>query len=371
MPKKVQTMWRLLLAVTLALAALTEAVAGRRVKRNEVLVPAVQSGKMGLSGEYARLRGVNIVAMATGVWRDETFRAIRDHAPGLGTFVAPLPGDSYHMTVHPLFTERELPVFYQRRFADRWDAAWDHIVNVLTPHLLALQAHAPGALHPEYVRTLVGNGVTVMLLALPEAEARALAQFRARVQETVGLAMRRLLFAAAADRDERAQAQDWYTRLFVEPDAADSAPAYAYHLTLGYSRRLAATLTAAELAQLESDSDMVDAVVRNLMCPDSDAPSDPCPVPLNATTVCWFTSMTAFTPVRPGPARGTAHMFDTLYPLAYDELAGHRLRDTLLRVAGILLLAGILYYGAKRVLPHLTKHGTLLPVSTHSDSHEA
>ena len=357
-----------LLAV--AAAALTEVGASGTVRQEEVLVPAVRSGKMTMGGEYARLRGVNIVAMATGVWREETFRAIRDHAPGLGRFVSPLPGDSYHMTVHPLFTERELPVFYQRKYADRWDAAWDHIVNVLTPHLLALQPHLPGALHPQYVRTLVGNGVTVMMLALPEDEARALAQFRVRVQQTVGLAMRRLLFAAATDRDEREEAQEWYTRLFVEPDAADSALAYAYHLTLGYSRRLGATLTTAELAQLENDGDMVDGVVRNLMCPDSEKPSDPCPVPLNTTDVCWFTSMAAFTPVRAGPRRGTARMFDTLYPLAYDELVGHRLRDTLVRVAGILLLCGIVFRVAKRLLPRLTKRGTtLLPVK--NDSHEA
>ena len=365
-----QTVVPLLLAVGMAmLMEVGTSVPTRR--RNQVLVPAVQSGKMGLNGEYARLRGVNIVAMATGVWRDETFRAIKDHAPELGRFVAPLPGDSYHMTVHPLFTERELPAFYQRRFADRWDAAWDHIVNVLTPHLLALRAQLPGALHPQFVRTLVGNGVTVMLLALPEAEARELARFRARVQETVGLAMRRLLFAAATDHDEREQAQEWYTRLFVEPDAADSALAYAYHLTLGYSRRLGSKLTADELAQLERDSDMVDAVVRNLMCPDSERPGDPCVVPLNTTDVCWFTSMTAFTPVRAGRARGTAHMFDALYPLAYDELAGHRLRDTLLRIAGILILGAVVCFGVRRVLPRLTKRSALLPVRTHNDTHEA
>lgn len=325
------------------------------------------------NGEYARLRGVNIVAMATGVWREETFHALKDHAPALGDFVAPLPADSYHMTVHPLFTERELPAFYQRRHAAHWDAAWDHIVNVLTPHLLALRRELPGPLHPEYVRPLVGNGVTVLLLALPAAEARALAQFRARVQATVGLAMRRLLFAAAATREEREAAQEWYLRLFVEPDAGDSAPAYAYHLTLGYARRPGAALTTDDLAQLERDSDMVDAVVRNLVCPDSERPGDPCPVPLNTTDVCWFSSMTAFTPVREGARRGRALLFNTTYPRPNDELAGSRVLDTLLRAAGILLLAAVVVYVAKHLLPRFTKRGSLLPVNSLSlnDTHEA
>ena len=274
--------------VVVACAALLAACAA------ESKVSAIAAGKMNENGEYIHIRGINFIAMANGIWRDEVHHAIQDHAPVLGEYINPLPGNSYHMTVHPLFTERFFPEFFKKKYESDWDSMWIHMMNLLTPHIYKLQKELPSELHPEFLRPLVGSGVTVLVLKLPREEALSMANFRGRIRDTIGAEMLNLLMAEASSTEDRTAVQEWYDKVFVEPSSTENAMSYKYHLTLGYSRKLAEALTASELNSLDEESDMVDAVVKNLVCPDYEKPGDSCVLNLQSPNFYWFTSMTAF-----------------------------------------------------------------------------
>jgi len=309
-------------------------------------VSAVITGKMNDNGEYINIRGINFISMANGIWRDQVYHAVQDHAPVLGKYINPLPGYSYHMTVHPLFTERNLPEFFMKRFAPDWDNMWTHIMNLVTPHIYDLRSMIPSSLHAEYLRPLIGNGVTVLVLRLPREEATNMSMFRARIRDTIGLEMLNLLLKYAKTADERTSAQDWYEQVFVEPAQPGAAMSYKYHLTLGYSRLLAESLTTEQLNGLDEESDMVDAVVRNLICPDYEKPGDKCVLNLEPPTFDWFTSMTSFEEIQKlfnRAGRAKLSMFYKVFPVEDDPYASHTMWYICLIFVCICVCA-ILYY---------------------------
>jgi len=337
---------------------------------------AMVTGKMDDKGEYISIRGINFISMATGLWRDEVFHAVQDHAPILGKYINPLPGNSYHMTVHPLFTEHFFPDFFKKKFASDWDNMWTHIMNLVTPHICELQKDLPGPLHPEYLRPLVGNGVTVLVLRLPREEAANMSIFRARIRDTIGKEMLELLLRHAKTVDDRTAAKDWYEQVFVEHTNVGSAMTYKYHLTLGYSRWPAEKLTTEQLNALDEESDMVDAVVRNLVCPDYEKPGDRCVLNLEAPTFDWFTSMTAFDEIKPSgnpKKHHSVNMFFRVFPVSDDVYESHLLRTVVWCLIIVASCSVVAWLYCKRKGRRPSSKSSILPLtsSKFSQDHEA
>jgi len=338
-------------------------------------VSAIITGKMNDDGEYINIRGINFIAMANGIWRDEVHHAVKDHAPVLGQYINPLPGSSYHMTVHPLFTEHSLPEFFMKRYASDWDSMWIHIMNLVTPHIHSLIKDLPSRLHAEYLRPVIGNGVTVLALRLPRDEATSMAKFRARIRDTVGVEMLHLLQNSAKSLEERNSAQEWYDQVFVEPSQPSAAMSYRYHLTLGYSRKLAELLTTEQLNALNEESDMIDAVVKNLVCPDYEKPGDKCVITLERPTFDWFHSMTAFDEIEVVPAKTPKlSMFFKVFPVNDDPYVSHALQYVIC-ICSILVVIVLFLIVKKRgfsLLKIFNSKRPILPLTTSKASqHEA
>jgi len=342
----------------------------------ESKLSAVLSGKMNENGEYIHIRGINFISMANGFWRDEVHHAIQDHAPVLGQYINPLPGNSYHMTVSNIFTERMLPEFFMKKYASDWDSMWLHIMNLLTPHIYKLQKELPPEIHAEYLRPLIGSGVTVLVLRLPRDEAETMAKFRGRIRDTIGEEMHTLLMSEASSLEERTSVQEWFDQLFVEPSKIDNAMSYKYHLTLGYSRKLAERLTATELNALDEENDMIDAVVKNLVCPDYEKPGDRCVMTLHGPNFNWFTSMTAFDEIQSvwnKNDKPILNMFFKTFPIKDDPYASHLARNLVWCLIICCSLCVVWYIYKRRPFAGLFKSKRMiLPLtSTKTGQHEA
>jgi len=343
----------------------------------EQKVSAMLTGKMNDNGDYIPIRGINFIAMADGIWRDEVHHAVQDHAPVLGSYINPLPGSSYHMTVHPLFTEHSLPEFFMKKYAPNWESMWMHIMNILTPHIITLKRDIPEKLHAEYVRPLVGNGVTVLVLKLPREEATAMSEFRARIRDTIGAEMLKLLLDNAKTMEERVSSQEWYDQVFVEPSQPSAAMSYKYHLTLGYSRILAENLATAQLNALDEESDMVDAVVHNLVCPDYEKPGDKCVLVLEHPTFDWFNSMTAFDEIQfaqdeNNKDKPKLKMFYRLFPMEDDPYISHTFTKIVWVLSFCVVVILFFILRKRNCFKMFKSKRQILPITTvKSSQHEA
>jgi hypothetical protein len=135
----------------------------------------IANGKLFENGTYAQVRGVNVIAMVRpgAPWAEAASRFL-EQSKAIHLWYAPLPLSSWHVTVHPLFTERELPLAYAAT------ERWHEIVDAVAPSLaqvMALLERSPVLIHPRYMELVPGLGVLAMRMALPAEEARAVSAF--------------------------------------------------------------------------------------------------------------------------------------------------------------------------------------------------
>ena len=307
--------------------------------------------------------------MATGVWREEVQHALEHHSTVLGQFINPLPADSYHMTVHPLFTEVSFPVFFGVKHNNDWNDVWMKIMNAVAPQVSLLSNEfSSGPLHAEYVRTVIGNGVTTLTLKLPHEEAVNMSQMRMRIRETIGKAMFNVLMKDARSSADRLAVREWYELNFVGPSLKENADKYRYHLTLGYSRKNAGALSNKEMETLEEEKDMVDGIVRNLICPEGGS----CVLTLEKPSFYWFTSIDSMQKMRISAntlGLQTVRMFNMTFPYTFDSSSfGGSFFFWLLCACAV----GVVVFIYRKVKHPGSRPGTsLLPLTMGKGSHEA
>jgi len=335
-------------------------------------VPAMRTGKMNYKGDYLPVRGINVIAMATGLWREEVYEAVVKHASSLSGYINPLPSDSYHMTIHPIFTEFSLPEFFRIKHLKHWNETWDSLMNYLSPTLFQLENEVPDPVHPQYVRLNIGNGVTTLVLKLPHEEAVNMSIFRGRVRETIGKKVLDVILRDARNQEQRVVAREWFEKNFVSISNVNNADSYNYHLTLGYSRKLAERLTSEELKTLDQEKDMLDGVIRNLICPNYEKPGDNCEIVLEKPFLGWFPSMTSMHPIifSMNGRLPSIKMFDKTYPNS-SFVINSRMIIYLLLLCVICVGFYFLYKRIKH--PHSRSlRSSILPISiTKSGQHEA
>jgi len=338
----------------------------------QVRISGMKSGKLDSNGEYKTIRGINFIAMADGIWREEVQIAIEKHAPVLGSYINPLPADSYHVTIHPLFTENELPEFFRKMHRNHWDETWNGIIESIYPYIIQLQPLIPGPIHPRYVDTFIGNGVTTLRLNLPHEEAVNMTTFRRAIRDTIGKEMFSIILKDARSPEERIEVREWYDNLFVASSLPSNADSYAYHLTLGYSRKLAERLTTDELARMEEEKDMLDGVVRNLVCPQYGYTETVCSFTLEKPFFGWFTSMVAMEKAEVGAdkkGRPSVKMFSTVFQ---TNALIFEFRSNFFYICFICVVIVVLFFIYKKMKGPGRSKRSILPISvSKAGPHEA
>lgn len=340
-----------LLVCAAALFSCTTQVASAQLLDSNL--PAVRSGKMTTNGRYATLRGTNVIAMGRGEWTASLYDAVLS-SPMLSQVIAPLPKDSYHMTLHPLFTEKELPLFFRERYSGQWGAAWERVVSTIAPSLAAVQKELfPDGLHPTLLRPRVGRSVVVLWLTLPRDESEKVHKLNRFIQWEVGSVMMRLLLDAARTEDERQEALQWTLNHFVVP-AMDPDPLEPenYHITLGYIR-VSEDQLRNSLPVLEDElAKLVDLICNNFSChANGKQRAEKCCMELAPPDVHWFTSMAAFSPMKVSGygLAGGALMFGRVYPMFVGIIQQQTTRTLLLYVFSTCFVLGAVCFFVVRL----------------------
>eukprot|EP00727_Mastigamoeba_balamuthi_P010686 m51a1_g624 hypothetical protein (1099) ;mRNA; f:127808-132268 len=199
---------------------------------------------------------------------DSCWRKVYDFVASgsvLSKYYAPLPAESYHMTLHPLFTEMELEYLTAYKFDP-----WLRQLGRSLADLRAVLARSPASLAGARVSSLhVGSAVLALEVLLPPGDLAAPSAVRALVAN--------------------------HTRVRT-PDE------YTYHVSLAYIFRV--PTTRAEIPPLEAAVGRLDKLVSG------------CSLRLGPPTLCWFRDMTDFRPAGAGTSGGVVLFGKEYLPLA-------------------------------------------------------
>lgn len=265
--------------------------------------------KMYPNGTYARLRGVNVIAKflpSQTPWLEDLYNYL-ESTKYIKRHYSVLPFNSIHMTVHPLFTEYEIPDRFKFGYKD-----WNDIIMPLTDEMLSfimnyLEKH-PLVLHPTYGLVHPSTAILTVSLNLPKREV-----------ESVSLLWKALR--------ERFPDNDNPFGLIKDVFGLDPASGtYGFHFTIGYfyNRREFSKNVGGLIKELEElDSFFTNNFVE--------------PITLDEARLHWFDSMTDFKPIKwtndkkdslelfnrtLGVSYNANNGFDLLYNLNYTQIWG-------------------------------------------------
>lgn len=225
--------------------------------------------KMYPNGTYARLRGVNVIAKilpSQTPWL-EALHQYLESTTYIKRHYSILPLESFHMTVHPLFTEYEIPSRFKFNRTE-----WDDILEPLSGSMLNfimryLDKH-PLMLHPSFDAIHPSTGILTVSLNLPQNEVDAVS----------------LLWAALRKRYPDKESVFGIARDVFGLDPA--AGTYGFHFTIGYFYNHGEIR--ANIEGLTKELEELDAFFSKNFVGQ---------ITLDAARLHWFNSMTDFQPV--------------------------------------------------------------------------
>ena len=222
--------------------------------------------KMYPNGTYAHLRGVNVIAKilpSQAPWLEPMYEFL-ESTQYIKRHYSLLPLDSFHMTVHPLFTEYEIPNRFKFGYSE-----WDDILQPLTENMLSFIMKYlewnPLVLHPKYSELHPSTGILTVGLSLPREEVIAVSH--------LWKALRRHFPNAA-------------NVLGIVEDVFDLDPAagtYGFHFTIGYFYNH--TTFNQDVSGLLKELEELDSLLSSSFSER---------VTLDAARLHWFNSMTDF-----------------------------------------------------------------------------
>lgn len=225
--------------------------------------------KMYTNGTYAYLRGVNVIAKilpSQAPWLEPMYRFL-EASKYIKHHYSLLPLESFHMTVHPLFTEYEIPDRFKFGRRD-----WNGTLEPLTENVLGfimhyLDAH-PLVLHPEFDDIHPSTGILTVSLKLPREEVEAVSALWDVLRE-------------------RYPYRDYSFGLFR--DVFSLSPAngtYGFHFTIGYFYNH---------ADINSNVENLIKELEELKTYLTEKYTEP--ITLDKARLHWFESMADFRPV--------------------------------------------------------------------------
>ena len=273
--------------------------------------------KMYPNGTYAHLRGVNVIAKilpSQAHWL-EPMHEFLESTKYIKRHYSILPLESFHMTVHPLFTEYEIPNRFKYGYSE-----WDDILQPLTGNMLGFimeyLERYPLVLHPRYSELHPSTGILTVGLSLPQEEIEAVANLWS--------ALRRRFPSKASS-------------VGTIGDVFDLDPAsgsYGFHFTIGYFYNHAnfTNDVAGLMKELEElDSLLISTFVNR--------------VTLDTARLHWFNSMTEFKEVTWGDDenKDSLKLFDRVISTKVATEATGNMYLHLCYVPIVLFAIGVIY----------------------------